>query len=116
MAIAGLYEARSKFFEGITQGVCMVFVTGLRGFKEGVLTMAYMTGAMELKGCLSGFSLICGTPPAPTNYHLRYPKYHLVETVIRLTERHWVVLAAEYSWSHIPDIAIVSYAASIYIR
>ena len=30
--------------------------------------------------------------PTPPNYHLRYPKYHLIQTIRPLIELHWGVL------------------------
>ena len=38
-------------------------------------------------------SLNAQCPPAPTNYPLRDPKYHLIETIRLLIEIHWGVSA-----------------------
>ena len=49
--------------------------------------------ALPCNGKYSGMAELSETNPvpAPPNYHLRHPKYHLIETIRPLIEVHWGV-------------------------
>ena len=71
-------------------GTCPSSDFGTGTCKKGLCTLSAGQLAKGLNGLQNGVSCI-DLIPAPPNNPLRYPTYHLKETIRPLIELHWVV-------------------------